>query len=84
MINSFSMLSEIDKADVMANIDTYSLDEIEAKLAVICVRNRVNFAQEEPTNTNTSSVTFNLDSDMSDDNSAPAWIKAVRETQQRL
>lgn len=41
--NTFFMLSEEDKKDVIENINTYSLDEIEAKLSVICVRNKVNF-----------------------------------------
>ena len=47
MINSFSMLSDEDKKDVIDNIDTYSLDDIEAKLSVICVRNKVIFTAEE-------------------------------------
>ena len=43
MIASFYMLSDEDKKDVVANIDTYSLDDIEAKLSIICVRNKVSF-----------------------------------------
>ena len=34
MIDSFSVLSDEEKRDVIENIDTYSVDEIEAKLAV--------------------------------------------------
>ena len=37
MINSFYMLSDADKKDCIDNIDTYSLDQIEAKLSIICV-----------------------------------------------
>ena len=50
MINSFSMLADEDKEDVKTNVDLYSLEEIESKLAVICVRKKVNFnlgAEEE-------------------------------------
>ena len=36
-----------DKKDVIENIDTYSLDDIEAKLSIICVRNKVNFNLED-------------------------------------
>jgi hypothetical protein len=50
MINSFYMLSDEDKKDVIENIDTYSLDEIEAKLSIICVRNKVSFSLEEEDN----------------------------------
>ena len=43
LINSFYMLSDEDKAEVIENKAQYSLDDIEAKLSVICVRNKVNF-----------------------------------------
>ena len=43
LINSFYMLSDEDKKDVIENKSNYSLDEIEAKLSVICVRKKVNF-----------------------------------------
>ena len=74
MIASFYMLTDADKADVIENIDNYSLNEIEAKLSILCVRNKVSFSlenteKEEP-------ITFNLNNNMSDD--IPAWVKAVR------
>ena len=47
MIDQFYMLSDEDKADVIANIDTYSIDDIEAKLSIICVRNKVSFDLDE-------------------------------------
>jgi len=47
MIKSFYVLSDADKKDVVDNIDQYSLDEIESKLSVICVRNKVNFGLED-------------------------------------
>lgn len=43
LIAQFSMLSDEDKKDVMENKRNYSLEDIEAKLAVICYRKKVNF-----------------------------------------
>lgn len=85
MIASFYMLSDEDKADVITNIDTYSLDDIEAKLSIICVRNKVNFNLEEDQehDKDNASTTFNLDSNVEDDG-APAWLKAVRERQNMM
>lgn len=82
MIDGFYMLSESDKADVVANIDTYSLDDIEAKLSIICVRNKVNFSldNDKQDSENKDPMVYSLgDTDNGNDN-APAWIKAVRET----
>ena len=76
MIASFYMLSDEDKKDVVANIDTYSLDDIEAKLSILCVRNKVSFnldddkPEDKPT-------TFNLNG-AGDDDGVPAWVKAIR------
>lgn len=47
LINSFYMLSDEDKKDVIENKSNYSLDEIESKLSVICVRKKVNFDKED-------------------------------------
>lgn len=74
MIASFYMLSDEDKADVVANIDTYSLDDIEAKLSIICVRNKVSFDLDEDKSHNKNGPTvFNLDN--GEDDSMPAWVK---------
>ena len=43
MISKFCFLSDEDKKEVVENKSKYSVDEIEAKLSVICVRNKVNF-----------------------------------------
>ena len=75
MIASFYMLSDEDKADVIANIDTYSLDDIEAKLSIICVRNKVSFDLEEEKKDTENHTTFSLDDSGDDD--APAWVKAA-------
>ena len=77
MIDSFFMLSEEDKSDVVSNIDTYSLDDIEAKLAVICVRNKVNFNLGEDQDKDPD-MTFNLSAAAEDFSDTPAWIKAVK------
>lgn len=76
MIDSFYMLSDDDKKDVIANIDTYSIDDIEAKLSVICVRNKVNFNLDDDKEEK-ASLTFNLDDTSNEDASTPAWVKAV-------
>ena len=79
MINSFYMLSEEDKKDVTENIDSYSLDDIEAKLAVLCVRNKVSFSLDEEEKKETAPDVFNLNSTgLTDD--TPEWIKAVKNT----
>ena len=87
MIDSFYMLSDADKKDCIDNIDTYSVDDIEAKLSIICVRNKVSFnlddnnKQEE--NTPAEPLVYEL-GDNDDGDSAPAWIKAVRETAKEM
>lgn len=80
MINSFYMLSDEDKADVRENIDKYSLDDIEAKLSVICFRNKVSFNTEEDTSAS-KDTTFSLNSLDTSDSGVPAWIKVVRDVQ---
>ena len=81
MIDSFFMLTDEDKKDVVEHIDTYSLDDIEAKLSVICVRNKVDFNLNKDEEVNQPKGLFNLDP-VEDD--APEWIKAVRETAKKL
>jgi hypothetical protein len=76
MIASFYMLSDEDKADVVEKIDEYSLDDIEAKLSIICVRNKVSFNLDENTDNN-NITTFNLNGNDDDDASTPAWVKAA-------
>lgn len=82
MIAGFYMLNDEDKKDVVDNIDKYSLDEIEAKLSVICVRNKVNFSLDNETEEpNKQEFTFNLDTAVENNNEEiPEWIRAVQET----
>ena len=88
LINSFYMLSDEDKAEVRENIANYSLEEIEAKLSVICVRKKVNFDSEDKAKNensieeeNSSVTTYNI----ADNGSAlPAWVSACISTQNSI
>ena len=77
LINSFYMLSDEDKKDVVENKAQYSLEDIEAKLSVICVRKKVNFELED--DTTDVATTFSLNDAKTE--SLPAWINAVKNTQ---
>ena len=77
MINKFFMLSDEDKKDVIDNIDSYSLDDIEAKLSVICVRNKVSFNLDEDKEEKEEPLVFNLNT-LNTDSDIPDWIKAVK------
>ena len=77
LINSFYMLSDEDKKDVIENKSQYSYDDIEAKLSVICVRKKVNFESEEEAQQDVA-TTFSLSGQQ---DSLPAWINAVKNTQ---
>ena len=85
LINSFYMLSDEDKKDVVENKAKYSLDEIEAKLSVICVRKKVNFdlddssknEEETEEDEKEATTTFSLNNGTS----VPAWVLALRNTQ---
>lgn len=87
LIGKFYMLNEEDKQDVIANVDTYSLDDIEAKLCVACFRNHVSFGEvenEQPVQVETP-IVYNLNSENDgEDLTVPAWVKAVRATQKNL
>lgn len=83
LIKSFYMLSDEDKKDVIENKSKYSLDDIESKLSVICVRKKVNFDLDDNSKSDNTVedkpvTTFNLDGA---GESVPAWITALRNTQ---
>lgn len=85
MINkTFYMLSAEDKKDVIDNIDKYSLEDIEAKLSIICVRNKVSFAALEDEGEEQPPTTYNLGGNLFQDDSTPAWVKAVLDTAKTL
>lgn len=79
LIESFYMLSQEDKKDVVEHIEEYSLDDIEAKLSIICVRNKVSFDLNEDIKKDKPATTFNLENHAQDVN-MPDWVKAVIET----
>ena len=83
LINSFYMLSDEDKADVIENKSNYSLDEIESKLSVICVRKKVNFDLEDTSKEEEEEVDKDVMTYTVNDNegsSTPAWIAALKNT----
>ena len=80
MIARFYMLSEKDKKEVIDKIDTYSLDDIEAKLSILCVRNKVSFSDDDLPDKET---TYSF-SDTQGNSSTPAWVQAALETAKTL
>ena len=85
LIDKFSMLSDEDKKDVIDNKSTYSLDEIESKLSVICFRKQINFtavetehAEETPVIEEAPVVQFAYNTPV---NNLPDWLVAVEQTQ---
>lgn len=82
MVDSFYMLDDTLKADVVAHMDEYSVSEIEEKLSVICVRNKVSFDLDAETNS--EPFTFSLtDTREQIDSDMPEWAKEVLKTQNR-
>ncbi len=84
MIDTFYMLSDEDKKDVIDNIDTYSLEDIEAKLSIICVRNKVSFNLDDDKKEAKAPTVYNLGGDLIEDSSTPAWVKAAMEVAKTL
>ena len=85
LIQQFYMLSDEDKKDVIENKSSYSLEDIEAKLSVICVRKKVNFDLNSDNQSQVEDAapsTFNLNS-LNEVENLPAWLKAVEATKNR-
>ena len=80
LIAEFYMLSDEDKKDVIENKAQYTLEEIKAKLAVICYEKKVNFNSEdsEKIDNNTEQEIFTY-SYNNDDSNLPDWVKAVKD-----
>lgn len=80
LISEFYMLADEDKADVIQNKEKYTLDEIKAKLSVICFDKKINFSLEKPATREVEEeapiVTYTLE--QTSDN-LPDWVKAVKE-----
>lgn len=80
LIESFYMLSDEDKKDVTEHITEYSLEDIEAKLSVICVRKKVSFDLDESkpeSKQEEAPLTYSLEDD-GVDSAVPAWIAAAK------
>ena len=78
MIASFYMLDDEDKKDVIANKSEYTLDEIESKLSVICVRKKVNFdLDKEVESEKEAPAMYSLDGLKTEATQLPAWLRAV-------
>lgn len=79
MIGRFYMLSDEDKAEIIANKANYSVEDIEEKLSVICFRKKVNFELEDNSKINNKieqpAVTFNMSNLGAA--SKPDWLIAV-------
>ena len=74
------MLSDEDKADVISNKEKYTLDEIKAKLSVICFDKKINFSlnKEAEDKEEEDVIIYNLNNSNKND-SLPDWVKAVKE-----
>lgn len=68
LINKYNMLSDDDKAEIIANKDSYSCEEIESKLALLYVKKNVDFddQEEEAPVSNEATLTFGLSTTTSD------------------
>ena len=79
MIESFYMLTDEDKQEVVANKANYTVEDIEEKLSVICFRKKVNFDSDNTSKNNNKTeepvVTFTMTG--TGTGSKPAWISAV-------
>ena len=87
LIKTFYMLSDEDKKDVIENKAKYSLEEIEAKLSVICFRKKVSFenanenVEQKNEQVSDSVTTYSLNSAV--ENDVPAWVQACRTVQNK-
>ena len=78
MIAKFYYLSDEEKKEVIENKANYTVEEIESKLSVICVRNKVNFDLDINDKNDIiieDVVTYTMEDNPS---SVPAWITAVK------
>lgn len=79
LIADFYMLSNEDKADVIANKEKYSLEDIKAKLSIICFDKKVSFSKSEEKEKDENVVTYNVNN--TNDSNLPDWVKAVKQQQ---
>ena len=79
MIAKYHMLSDEDKAEIIADKDKFTLSEIESKLALLYVQKNVNFDEEEDIDS-TPLTTFSLDDETVAEDADPI-LSALREAQ---
>lgn len=79
MIAKYHMLSDEDKAEIIADKDKFTLSEIESKLALLYVKKNVNFDEEEEIDS-TPLTTFSLDDETVAEDADPI-LSALREAQ---
>lgn len=79
MIAKYHMLSDEDKAEIIADKDKFTLSEIESKLALLYVQKNVNFDEEEEIDS-TPLTTFSLDDETIAEDADP-MLSALREAQ---
>ena len=79
MIAKYHMLSDEDKAEIIADKDKFTLGEIESKLALLYVQKNVNFDEEAEIDS-TPLTTFSLDDDTIAEDADPI-LSALREAQ---
>lgn len=82
LINKYHMLSDEDKADVIAHKEQYSYEEIESKLALKYVQKNVNFSSltgesAEENETEEDVTTFSLDNEVA--GLVPPFVEALRQ-----
>lgn len=88
LINQFDMLSNDDKKDVIDNKSKYTLDEIKAKLAVICFEKKINFVHQDQKEDSKEEIkndiitTFNVETQQNFE--IPEWVQAVENTMNKL
>lgn len=79
MIAKYHMLSDEDKAEIIADKNKFTVGEIESKLALLYVQKNVNFDEEEEVDS-TPLTTFSLDDETIAEDADPI-LSALRETQ---
>lgn len=79
MIAKYHMLSDEDKAEIIADKDKFTLSEIESKLALLYVQKNVNFEEDEEIDS-TPLTTFSLDDETVAEDADPI-LSALREAQ---
>ena len=86
LINKYHMLSDEDKADIVAHKSEYSYEDIEAKLALIYVKKNVDFTtldgkhEESVEEEEDPIMTFSLDNQSA--GFVPPMVEALRQVKQ--